>query len=58
MRITLLRQTYLERNNPVNLKYERFLNLHEDFMRTLHNFTCMLLSVTAQDAESTVQYVE
>ena len=27
-------------------------------MRTLHHFTCILLSVTVQDVESTVQNVE
>ena len=34
------------------------MNLHEDFMYALHDFTCMLLSVTAHDVESTVQDVE
>ena len=27
-------------------------------MRTLHDFTCILLSVTVQDVQSTVQNVE
>ena len=49
---------HTERNNPVNLQYERFLNLHEDFTCTLYDFTCMLLSVIIQDVESTVQDVE
>ena len=30
------------------------LNLREDFMRTLHDFTCIFLSVTVQDVEPTV----
>ena len=36
---------YTERNNPANFQYGRFWNLREDFMCTLHDFTCMLLSV-------------
>ena len=49
---------YTERNNPVNLQFERFLYLREDFMSTLDNFTCMLLSVTVQDVRSTLQDVQ
>ena len=49
---------YTEKNDHVNLHYECILNLREDFMRTLHDFTYMLLSVTVQDVESTVQDIE
>ena len=35
-----------ERNNPQNLQYEHFLKLRENFTCALHDFTCMLLSVT------------
>ena len=50
---------YTRRNNLVNLSYERFFfNFREDFKGSLHDFTCMLLSVTVQDIESTVQAVE
>ena len=41
-----------ERNNFVTLQYERFLNLREDFMCTLYDFKCMLLSATVQDVET------
>ena len=34
------------------------MNSHEYITRVLHDFTCMLLSVAAEDVESTVQYVE
>ena len=44
--------SYTERNNPENLQYERFFNLGKDFMCTLHDFTCMLLSITVQDVET------
>ena len=47
-----------ERSNPGNLQYERFLHLRENFMCTLHVYTGMLLSVTVQDGESTVQSIE
>ena len=42
---------YTERNNPENLQYERFFNLHEDFICTLHDCTCRLLSIAVQDVE-------
>ena len=32
-----------------------FFNLHENLMCALHDFTCMLLSVTVHDIESTAQ---
>ena len=35
-----------------------FFNLNEDFMFTLHNFLCMLLSVTVQEFGSKLQDVE
>ena len=35
-----------------------FFNLRKDFMRTFHTFTCMLISVTVQNVESTVQDIE
>ena len=48
-----------ERNNPVNLQYlVFFLNLREEVMCTLHYYTSMLLSVTVEKVESTVQNVE
>ena len=34
-------QSYTERNNSINLQYKRFFTLSEDFMSTLHDFTCM-----------------
>ena len=49
---------YTERNNPVNLQYERLLHLREIIMYTAYDFTCMLLSVTLKDVESTVQHIE
>ena len=53
-----LLNAYTERNNSDNLQYECFFNLHEDFMRALHDFTWLLLSGRIQDVESTVQGVE
>ena len=50
--------SYTERNNPGYLQYEHLLNLREDLMCTLHDFTSMLLSVTVQDVELTVQDAE
>ena len=50
--------TYRQRNNKVKLQYERLLDLHEDFTRILYEFTCTLLSKTAQNVETTVQDVE
>ena len=47
-----------ERNNLVNLQYERFFNLRGDFVCTVHYFRCMIHSVTVQNIESTVQDVE
>ena len=35
-----------------------FFNLRENFICTLHNFTRMLLSVTVQTIETTVQEAE
>ena len=46
------------RNNPVNLQYEPFFNLRENFMFTLHDFTCMLVSLTVLDVELTLQDLE
>ena len=46
------------RNNTVNLQYERIFNLREVSMRTLHDFTCMLLSVTVQDVDARVKDFE
>ena len=50
--------SYTERNNRWNRQYERLLNLCEDFTCILHDFMCMLLFVTVQNAESTVYDVE
>ena len=55
---TTILQTEKQRNNSVNLQYECLQNLHEDFMRILHNFPCNLFSVTAHYFESTVQDIE
>ena len=35
-----------------------FFNLREDFMCNIHDFKCIVLSVTLQDVESIVQDVE
>ena len=40
------------------LQYEHLLVSHENFMGTLHDFPCMLLSVIVQDVELTIQDVE
>ena len=42
---------YTEINTSIDLPYERFLNSHIDFMR-------ILLSITAQNVDSTVQDFE
>ena len=49
---------YIERINSVNLQYEHFFNVTEDFMRTLDDFTCMVLYATVQDVEARVQDIE
>ena len=49
---------YTERNNSENLQYERYFNLRENFMRVLHDFTCILLSLAVHDVESIAQDVE
>ena len=33
-------------------EYEGFFNLREDFTCSLHDFTCMLLSITLQDVDT------
>ena len=53
-----LHLTYTERNNPEKSSIYTFLCLREDFMRTLLDFTCMLLLVTVQDVGSAVWVVE
>ena len=35
-----------QKNAPVNLQHKRLLNSHENFTSTLHDFTCVLLSIT------------
>ena len=42
----------MQGNNRVKLQYERILDLHEEFMYTLHDFTCILLSRTVQDVKT------
>ena len=51
-KIKLVISIYTQRDNSVNLQCERLLNLHEDFTRILHDFTCTLLSKTVQDVET------
>ena len=58
LRTSSIRCFYTERNDSVNLQYQCFLNLREDFMFTLQHLTCMLLCATVQDVESTVQEIE
>ena len=52
------RHNNTQRNNSEKLQYERCLNSFEDFTHILQDFTCTLLSITAQDAESTVEDIE
>ena len=40
--------SHTEKNDPINLQYERFLNIR-DCMCTLHDFTCMCESVETND---------
>ena len=56
--LTSLPDTYTQRNNSENLEYDRLLSSHEDLTPVLYDFTCILLSKTAQDVESTLQDVE
>ena len=49
---------YTQKNNPVNVQYERLLNSHEDFTCILHDFTCILFSITIEDVEPTVQMLK
>ena len=50
--------TYTRRENIITLHFERFLSLLEYFACALHDLTCMIIFVTVQDIEPTVQGVE